>query len=75
MGSGSAMIELLKSAIYNAQLGRHKYRAQYEVNIPRELVAQWATRLTRNGQTRVRIRKATIFDYYTSIKNNFLDIK
>ena len=31
-------------------------------SIFREAVAQWTKRLTRNGQTRVRIREAHIFD-------------
>ena len=31
-------------------------------SIGRAAVAQWTTCLTRNGQTRVRIRKAHIFD-------------
>ena len=31
-------------------------------SIGRAAVAQWTKRLTRNGQTRVRIREAHIFD-------------
>ena len=31
-------------------------------SIGRAAVAQWTKRLTRNGQTRVQIRKAHIFD-------------
>ena len=31
-------------------------------SIGRTAVAQWTKRLTRNGQTRVRIREAHIFD-------------
>ena len=31
-------------------------------SINRAAVAQWTKRLTRNGQTRVRIREAHIFD-------------
>ena len=33
-------------------------------SIGRAAVAQWTKRLTRNGQTRVRIRKAHIFDVH-----------
>ena len=31
-------------------------------SIGRSAVAQWTKRLTRNGQTRVRIREAHVFD-------------
>ena len=46
-------------------------------SVGRAAVAQWTKRLTRNGQTRVRIREAHIFDitvpvlyYNTQIYSN-----
>ena len=36
-------------------------------SIGRATVAQWTKRLTRNGQTRVRIREAHIFDITESL--------
>ena len=39
-------------------------------SIGRAAVAQWTKRLTRNGQTRVRIREAHIFDITISYAFN-----
>ena len=41
-------------------------------SIGRAAVAQWTKRLTRNGQTRVRIRKALIFDIAKSLILTFM---
>ena len=43
-------------------------------SIGRAAVAQWTKRLTRNGQTRVQIRKAHIFDITESYLNYFLQL-
>ena len=40
----------------------------------RAAVAQWTKRLTRNGQTRVRIREAHIFDITLEQPTNFIII-
>ena len=41
-------------------------------SICRAAVAQWTKRLTRTGQTRVRIREAHIFDITDQTENNSL---
>ena len=58
-----------KSSIYSIM------RCQYDINtehnmksIGRAAVAQWTKRLTRNGQTRVRIREAHIFEAYICLR-------
>ena len=42
-------------------------------SIGRAAVAQWTKRLTRNGQTRVRIREAQIFDITLNVMSRFRD--
>ena len=43
-------------------------------SIGRAAVAQWTKRLTRNGQTRVRIREAHIITVFITVNLNIKDI-
>ena len=43
-------------------------------SIGRAAMAQWTKRLTRNGQTLVRIREALIFDITISIGEKILKV-
>ena len=72
--SGRAQINIYTFVVNAKALSIMRYQDDINTehnmkSICRPAVAQWTKRLTRNGQTRVRIRKAHIFDITHFIRN------